>query len=436
MEEAEAEEVKWAGSRANDIPKIRAMMERKLDEIVVANGQGRPEGSEVGPEVRSGVINHPFFDQFILGFIMINTVALAMEHHDREQCIPMQQAKFDTYGCTSCNTSLQVEELCQSPSFIAGMAVANYVFNFVFTVECVLKICGMGFSEYIKLAFNKLDFFIVVTSSFDMIGEAMAEPGAEAGGPSIFKLFRVFRLFRVLRVARILYRNENLKRVRPTAGDRAIAMGAPNACQLCEPLTSTGAPFTTSHHPVSGADHGLRLRRSADQPDSIHPVLGPALLHPWHAPPERAVHSDQPDRRQPDGHKQRQPLGRADWRRPVRHPKGGCGGALRLRHRRLHQEGPDPAAEFRGLRQGLPALFPDHDWRRLGAPFDKTGWSARLASHSGPWQHAEGFSIWVGGRGGGVQVNQMHDYLEVRPGWITWFIFFANFGFCNFILLR
>ncbi len=32
-------------------------------------------------------------------------------------------------------------------------------------------------------------------------------------------------------------------------------------------------------------------------------------------------------------------------------------------------------------------------------------------------------------------VNQMHDYLEARPGWITWFIFFANFGFCNFILL-
>jgi hypothetical protein len=25
--------------------------------------------------------------------------------------------------------------------------------------------------------------------------------------------------------------------------------------------------------------------------------------------------------------------------------------------------------------------------------------------------------------------------MEVRPGWITWFIFFANFGFCNFILL-
>ena len=24
---------------------------------------------------------------------------------------------------------------------------------------------------------------------------------------------------------------------------------------------------------------------------------------------------------------------------------------------------------------------------------------------------------------------------KVRPGWITWFIFFANFSFCNFILL-
>lgn len=32
-------------------------------------------------------------------------------------------------------------------------------------------------------------------------------------------------------------------------------------------------------------------------------------------------------------------------------------------------------------------------------------------------------------------VNQLQDYLEVRGGSITWAIFFANFAFCNFILL-
>jgi|EP01049_Picozoa_sp_SAG25_P012965 hypothetical protein len=71
----------------------------------------------------------------------------------------------------------------------------------------------MGFREYIRSTFNQLDFFIVVTSTMDMVGEAMREEGEDASGASLFKLFRVFRLFRVLRVARILYRNANLKRV-------------------------------------------------------------------------------------------------------------------------------------------------------------------------------------------------------------------------------
>jgi hypothetical protein len=66
--------------------------------------------------------------------------------------------------------------------FIANMKIANYVFNFVFTVECLLKIFGMGFREYIRVAFNKLDFFIVVTSALDMLGEALSEPG-EGSGP-------------------------------------------------------------------------------------------------------------------------------------------------------------------------------------------------------------------------------------------------------------
>ena len=40
----------------------------------------------------------------------------------------------------------------------------------------------MGFKSYIKVAFNKLDFFIVVTSSLDMLGEAARTPGDESGG--------------------------------------------------------------------------------------------------------------------------------------------------------------------------------------------------------------------------------------------------------------
>lgn len=247
LAEAEEEEAKWAGSRASDIPKIELLIgeilllaacrfpkvnlaltrrttccfaEEKLSEIRNAGGSerdGAEDGGGLAPEKRTGIINQPLFDQFILGFIMINTVALGMEHHDRTQCIPMQLSAFADWGMSDKEPSLHGmsedgSELCQSPDFIANMKLANYVFNFVFTVECLLKIFGMGFREYIRVAFNKLDFFIVVTSALDMLGEALSEPG-EGSGPSIFKLFRVFRLFRVLRVARILYRNQNLKRV-------------------------------------------------------------------------------------------------------------------------------------------------------------------------------------------------------------------------------
>ncbi|MDA8639371.1 ion transporter [bacterium] len=225
LEEAKEEEAKWPGSRDADIPKIEGMVDAVIDNVVAAGGSVR--GSREEAAQSQGWINQGWFDQFILGFIMINTVALAAEHHDREECVPMQEAKFATYDCENnggCEPSLQVQELCQSPNFIANMKIANYIFNFVFTVEMIMKILGMGFKEYIRVAFNKLDFFIVVTSTFDMIGELMADPADGASGPSIFKLFRVFRLFRVLRVARILYRNENLKRVLQTV----FGSGAPD----------------------------------------------------------------------------------------------------------------------------------------------------------------------------------------------------------------
>ena len=68
----------------------------------------------------------------------------------------------------------------------------------------------MGFAAYIRVAFNKLDLFIVLTSFLDMAFEALADDENSGG---LFTLFRILRLFRVLRVARFLYKNKNLQRV-------------------------------------------------------------------------------------------------------------------------------------------------------------------------------------------------------------------------------
>ena len=151
------------------------------------------EEAKEDPKQRKGIIHTDNFDQFILAIIFINTYALASEQHVASEC-------KTAYPTAMCQSEQQI--------FIAG--IAEYCFNFIFFVEMWMKILGMGFLAYIRPAFNKLDFFIVVTSTLDMVGK-WADSGG--GGMEIFKLFRVFRLFRVLRVARVLYKNENLKRV-------------------------------------------------------------------------------------------------------------------------------------------------------------------------------------------------------------------------------
>ena len=159
---------------------------------------------------KSGIINQGWFDQLILMFIFANTIALASEHHDP----------------SACQGNGEPEIMCQSEGYIGFMGMMEYVFNFVFTVECIMKVCGMGFQQYIAVGFNKLDFFIVVTSAADMISELLPkEEGDEGGLGGIFKLFRVFRLFRVLRVARVLYRNESLKKLLVTVFGSGEALG-------------------------------------------------------------------------------------------------------------------------------------------------------------------------------------------------------------------
>ena len=82
------------------------------------------------PEERTGLIWEPryHFDQIILFFIIVNTVCLALEHHDYDEC-----------------TTPQPSALCQHESYIGVMGILELIFNFVFTCEAIIKISGMGF---------------------------------------------------------------------------------------------------------------------------------------------------------------------------------------------------------------------------------------------------------------------------------------------------
>lgn len=360
MEVAEFEEEKFPGSRKTDIPRIQLQIDDKLQEVRNAGGATRAEG-EPPEEVPRGLIYNPHFDRFILSFIMINTVALAAEHHDRDQCVPMQLAEFASYSCIDCVPTHQVETLCQSPSFIESMKHGNYIFNFVFTVECLMKIFGMGFKEYIKVMFNKLDFFIVVTSSLDMLGEALTAPGDdEGGGAGIFKLFRVFRLFRVLRVARILYRNANLKRVLQTVFGSGAALANLTAFIF----------FTVL----------------------LFSILGMHLLSGFYTPVNLTPSS-------PYG------VQSSMWGRLA------GDGVYDVR---------EPETEFGDTRYAYDVV-----------EFIDKGLIPRRNFEDFPRAFLLAFQVMTGDD----WVNQMHDYLEVRPAAITWMIFFTNFAFCNFILL-
>lgn len=178
--------------------------------FVVALGGDGPFGDRT-----QGLIWHQNFDRLILAFIFINTFALACERHDTEACDDPDTAVVEMQSPDNA--------LCQFQWFVDVNMFANFVFNFVFTTEAIMKICGMGFQQYIWDAFNALDFFIVVTSALDMLGD-ITSSGDEASSFAVFKTFRVLRLFRVLRVARILYKNKNLKRVLQTVFGSGVAI--------------------------------------------------------------------------------------------------------------------------------------------------------------------------------------------------------------------
>ncbi len=42
--------------------------------------------------------------------------------------------------------------------------ILNYIFSFIFILETVLKLIGLGFKEYFKDKWNRFDFIIVMVS--------------------------------------------------------------------------------------------------------------------------------------------------------------------------------------------------------------------------------------------------------------------------------
>ncbi|KAL9954360.1 hypothetical protein ACROYT_G041885 [Oculina patagonica] len=112
------------------------------------------------------VMGHPAVEFTIMGFILANTVVLALHHHH-----------IDT-------------------QFKKVLDVLNLMFTVIFTVEMILKLVALGPMYYIQGRWNIFDGIIVVISLVDT-GLELAD-FRESSGTSVF---RTFRLFRILKLA-------------------------------------------------------------------------------------------------------------------------------------------------------------------------------------------------------------------------------------------
>ncbi|PFX17439.1 Sodium channel protein type 4 subunit alpha B [Stylophora pistillata] len=112
------------------------------------------------------VMGHSIVEVFFLGFILANTVVLAVDHH-------------------------QIDS-----QFKKVLDVLNLMFTIIFTVEMILKLVALGPLYYIQGKWNIFDGIIVIISLVDT-GLELAD-FKESSGTSVF---RTFRLFRILKLA-------------------------------------------------------------------------------------------------------------------------------------------------------------------------------------------------------------------------------------------
>ena len=92
------------------------------------------------------------------------------------------------------------------------LTYSNYVFTVIFAIEMLLKVVANGFymgeNAYLNSGWNKIDIFLVVISTIDVIISLTAKSSHK-----IFGILRVFRLLRTLRPLRVISRAPGLKLV-------------------------------------------------------------------------------------------------------------------------------------------------------------------------------------------------------------------------------
>jgi len=141
------------------------------------------------------IVSSPIFNGLIIFVILLNTVVLAM---DKYPDYPPEVAKI----------------------FDAG----NTFFTVVFTIECVLKLTGIGVSGFAADKFNLFDASIVIISLVEMFAQS-AGGGGGGGAFSALRAFRLSRIFKIFRSGDLRTLLDGIAFTVLAVGDYSILLG-------------------------------------------------------------------------------------------------------------------------------------------------------------------------------------------------------------------
>ena len=127
-------------------------------------------------KVKSG-----FFDNLMTFAVLLNTITLAVNHHNMEQ---------------------QLEDLLRE---------LNTIFTWLFIYEMASKVVAVGVVKYCSDKMNYLDGGVVLLSLFELAAESLMQ--GDGTGLSAFKTVRMLRTFRVFRIARLLRALESMQTI-------------------------------------------------------------------------------------------------------------------------------------------------------------------------------------------------------------------------------
>ena len=99
-----------------------------------------------------------------------------------------------------------------SENYEKGLAYANIAFTFIFIMEALLKMLGLGFTGYWFSGWNRFDFFVVLTSILDLMMDLMGASFMTflRVGPQLARVFRVLRITRLFKLVKSFEEMQNL----------------------------------------------------------------------------------------------------------------------------------------------------------------------------------------------------------------------------------